>query len=316
MARIDKDPVKLPFIYQFISGAVAGMSETIMMYPLDVVKTRFQLQINKKALATSSVAVPKQPEHSSILSCLSKILKEEGFKNLYKGMSPPLLMEVPKRAVKFASNEQFQQIMMKKFKLKEVTSTVTLLAGTFAGITESLIVVPFELVKIRLQDAQSDYRSPIRCTRTIIENQGLFGIYAGFESTIWRNTIWNASYFGLIFQVKKFIPRAKSTTKFQGIRNDFLVGAIAGCMSCFLSVPFDVVKTRMQGSKKTSSGMCYGWAWQSVFLIYRTEGIKGIYKGILPIICRYGPGGGLLLVVFNGVNELFRMSDHYFQTLK
>jgi hypothetical protein len=30
----------LPFIYQFIAGAVAGVSEILIMYPLDVVKTR------------------------------------------------------------------------------------------------------------------------------------------------------------------------------------------------------------------------------------------------------------------------------------
>jgi solute carrier family 25 2-oxodicarboxylate transporter 21 len=30
----------LPFIYQFAAGAVAGVSEILIMYPLDVVKTR------------------------------------------------------------------------------------------------------------------------------------------------------------------------------------------------------------------------------------------------------------------------------------
>lgn len=30
----------LPFVYQFAAGAVAGVSEILIMYPLDVVKTR------------------------------------------------------------------------------------------------------------------------------------------------------------------------------------------------------------------------------------------------------------------------------------
>ncbi|RBQ76371.1 hypothetical protein VDGD_21308 [Verticillium dahliae] len=30
----------LPFVYQFAAGAIAGVSEILMMYPLDVVKTR------------------------------------------------------------------------------------------------------------------------------------------------------------------------------------------------------------------------------------------------------------------------------------
>lgn len=34
------DPKPLPFVYQFAAGAVAGVSEILVMYPLDVVKTR------------------------------------------------------------------------------------------------------------------------------------------------------------------------------------------------------------------------------------------------------------------------------------
>ena len=34
------EPKPLPFVYQFAAGAVAGVSEILVMYPLDVVKTR------------------------------------------------------------------------------------------------------------------------------------------------------------------------------------------------------------------------------------------------------------------------------------
>jgi solute carrier family 25 2-oxodicarboxylate transporter 21 len=33
-------PKPLPFVYQFADGAVAGVSEILVMYTLDVVKTR------------------------------------------------------------------------------------------------------------------------------------------------------------------------------------------------------------------------------------------------------------------------------------
>jgi len=57
----------LPFQYQFAAGAIAGVTEILIMYPLDVVKTRFQLQV---------AGVGEQ--YTSMVDCLQKIVKKEG----------------------------------------------------------------------------------------------------------------------------------------------------------------------------------------------------------------------------------------------
>lgn len=59
----------LPFQYQFAAGAIAGVTEILIMYPLDVVKTRFQLQVAGSG-----------EQYSSMLDCLSKIVKNEGWR--------------------------------------------------------------------------------------------------------------------------------------------------------------------------------------------------------------------------------------------
>ncbi len=60
------------------------------MQPLDLVKTRLQLQRGTGA----SVA------YSGVFDCLKKMYKNEGFLSFYKGIVPPILAETPKRAVK------------------------------------------------------------------------------------------------------------------------------------------------------------------------------------------------------------------------
>ena len=46
MTDLDKvqPPKPLPFHWNLFAGAVAGVSEILCFYPLDVIKTRFQLQ--------------------------------------------------------------------------------------------------------------------------------------------------------------------------------------------------------------------------------------------------------------------------------
>ncbi len=64
-------------------------------------------------------------------------------------------MEVPKRATKFAANDLWGQFYRKTFKVEKTTQSLSILTGASAGATETFIVVPFELVKIRLQDKTS-----------------------------------------------------------------------------------------------------------------------------------------------------------------
>ena len=74
------------FGQQFVAGAIAGVTEVICMYPLDLVKTRLQLQ-------TPSSRV----HYSGVIDCFRKIMVNEGARTLYRGCTPPILMEAPKR---------------------------------------------------------------------------------------------------------------------------------------------------------------------------------------------------------------------------
>ena len=61
----------------------------------DVVKTRMQLQ--------TKVAVAGQDHYKGMFDAFRKIIASEGAGRLYRGLIPPLMLEAPKRAVKFAA---------------------------------------------------------------------------------------------------------------------------------------------------------------------------------------------------------------------
>lgn len=223
-----------------------------------VVKTRFQLQKGKA-------------EYSSIFDCFNKIIRTEGISKLYRGIAAPILVEAPKRATKFAANEQYSKLYMSLTGEKRMTQKLSIATGVSAGITEAFVVVSFELVKIRMQDKANagKYLNTFDCIKKILKQEGPFAFFKGLESTIWRHAAWNGGYFGVIHGVKSMLPPAKSAQ--EQLLNNFIAGSIGGTFGTFLNTPFDVVKTRIQN--QTGSGPHkYNWTLPSVGIIIREEG--------------------------------------------
>ena len=97
-------------------------------------------------------------------------------------------MEAPKRATKFAANDSWGSFYKKVFGVTTMTQSLSVLTGATAGATESFVVVPFELVKIRLQDRASagKYRGAADAVVKIVREEGILALYNGLEATLWR----------------------------------------------------------------------------------------------------------------------------------
>jgi solute carrier family 25 2-oxodicarboxylate transporter 21 len=97
-------------------------------------------------------------------------------------------MEAPKRATKFAANDSWGQFYKNAFGVQKMNQSLSILTGATAGATEAFVVVPFELVKIRLQDkAQAGrYSGAADAVVKIVRQEGLLALYNGLEATLWR----------------------------------------------------------------------------------------------------------------------------------
>ncbi|KAH7333624.1 mitochondrial carrier [Rhizoctonia solani] len=285
----------LPGYYQFGAGAFAGVTEICIFYPLDVVKTRMQLDTGKSP---------------SMLTSFKNIIRQEGYiliqgyraGKLYRGLVPPLLLEAPKRAVKFAANDFWGKTFVKNTPDGKMTQGLSILTGAAAGATESFVVVPFELVKIRLQDKTSKYAGPMDVVRTIMRQHGPLGLYAGMESTFWRHVWWSE---WTIHTLRSKLPKAETPQAV--LLNNFISGALGGFVGTALNTPFDVVKSRIQGAHPIPGVIPkYNWTYPSLVVILREEGAAALYKGFVPKVLRLAPGGGVLLLVVEAVLGVVR----------
>lgn len=87
-------------------------------------------------------------------------------------------------------------------------------AGFFAGVTEAVLVNPFEVIKIKLQSNRKHVKespSTAAVTREIISKYGFGsnGLYRGLSATIMRNAVFNSFYFGFYHSVKEYVPPRK-----------------------------------------------------------------------------------------------------------
>ncbi|ORY98411.1 mitochondrial carrier domain-containing protein [Absidia repens] len=285
----------LPFSLQLTCGAIAGVVEILALYPLDVIKTRAQLN------SGASVGV---------VSSFQDIIRNEGVRTLYRGIAFPLSIEAPKRALTFAANEQFTTFYMKLFGMDHVTPSLALATGVSAGITEATVIVPFELVKVRLQDKANAqiYKNAWDALKKILQKEGILALYNGLEATILRHAVWNGGYFSVISSVRNTLPEAQN--KNEQLRNNFIAGTIGGIFGTMLNAPTDVVKSRIQSF--TGSGpRKYNWTLPSILLIGKEEGFKSLYRGFVPKVLRLGPGGGILLVVYDTVSNWMKLNIVY-----
>ncbi|PPQ91620.1 hypothetical protein CVT25_012801 [Psilocybe cyanescens] len=277
-------PKPLPFAANFAAGAIAGISEILTFYPLAQVvevKTRMQLDTSKST--------------AGLVGTFRNIIKEEGAGRLYRGLVPPLMLEAPKRAVKFAANDFWGKTFLGLAGESKMTQNISILTGCSAGATESFVVVPFELVKIKLQDKKSTYKGPMDVVKQVVQKNGLLGLHV----------YWNGGYFGSIYQVKALLP--KPQTQKAELMNNFISGAIGGFAGTVLNTPLDVVKSRIQGTEKIPGVVPkYNWTYPALVTIAREEGLGALYKGFIPKVLRLAPGGGVLLLVVEFTLGVFR----------
>ncbi|ELR17214.1 mitochondrial 2oxodicarboxylate carrier 1, putative [Acanthamoeba castellanii str. Neff] len=274
----------LPFHKQVMAGALAGLCEVLCMYPLDVVKTRFQLQTAAEA------------RYSSVLGTFRDIIKTEGFSKLYRGIASPIMAEAPKRAMKFSMNEQYKKLFTNAS--GQLSGPGHVAAGGCAGMTEALVNCPFELVKVRMQ-ARSNaglYKNTWHAARSVIQTEGALTLYRGFGSMLWRNGVWNGAYFGIIQQVKRLLP-VWSSERGQ-LATNFTAGTISGLIATMLNTPFDVVKSRIQNTLPGQPRR-YTYTLPALATVAREEGFAALYKGFVPKVLRLAPGGGIMLVAFD-----------------
>lgn len=186
-------------------------------------------------------------------------------------------------------------------------------AGFLAGITEALIIVtPFEVVKIRLQQQKGlakealKYKGPIHCAATVLREEGIRGMWSGATPTIMRNGTNQMCLFWAKNNVDKMLwDKHEGDGKILSPTQSMASGFLAAVLGPVATGPFDVAKTRLMAQSKSSGGIKYKGFFDALLRIPAEEGVMAMWKGLLPRLLRIPPGQAIVWAVSDQITGYF-----------
>lgn len=274
------------------AGAVAGGIETMVIWPMEMIKTNMQLGTMKQ-------------HYTGMLGGFKYHIRTDGALSLYRGLAPVLVGSIPKAGIRFGTFDFFKTRFAGEH---GETPLRNLAAGMLAGAIEATVATtPIETLKTKLIGANAGVWQG---TKMILAKEGIRGIYQGLFATILKQSsnqglrfMWFTEYKRRIspevLERHNIVADAKNMTNSQHAAYSLVGGISAGIFSVFGNNPFDVVKTRMQGlhaAKYKNTADC-------VQQMIRHEGFMVFYSGVVPRLGRVIPGQGVIFMTYDAVSR-------------
>ncbi|KAF1789112.1 Mitochondrial carrier domain [Phytophthora cactorum] len=242
------------------AGTIGGVAGIIAGHPLDTIKV--QLQTSSEASA-------------DVLRTLRRVISSDGAAGLYRVQGHAVRMMQTKEDAPLSNTQHF-------------------VAGSLAGLVQVVFAAPSEHVKIQLQTgAMGKEHSSLNAARTMYRRYGMKTLFKGWEACLLRD----APSFGVYFCCYEATKRALTEGKTEHETDWKLMtaGGIAGMVSWAMCMPFDVVKSCVQGQKLEGKQM-------SMLEIARSrvkqEGPGFFFRGFGTTMVRAFPVSGVTFLVY------------------
>ncbi|KAN0029602.1 hypothetical protein ACTA71_007734 [Dictyostelium dimigraforme] len=161
----------------FLAGSAAGGIAVCATYPLDLLRARLAIEINK---------TPTKPHH-----LLKSTYIKDGFRGIYRGIQPTLIGILPYGGISFSTFELLKRIapVHSSDEKGQISGTYKLFAGGVAGGVAQTIAYPLDVVRRRVQthgfgDAKAVVNlehGTLRTIAHIFKEEGFLALYKGLS---------------------------------------------------------------------------------------------------------------------------------------
>ncbi|XP_015925929.2 solute carrier family 25 member 35 [Parasteatoda tepidariorum] len=291
---------------EFAIGGIAACCAGFFTNPLEVVKTRLQLQgeLQNRGVYTK--------HYKNAFQAFYVIAKSDGILALQKGLVPALWYQFCMNGVRLGSFDFMQKSGVIDSK-DGISFLRSIAAGASAGCLGALVGSPFYMVKTQIQASstiavgfQHKHEGMLRAFKNVVKGYGFFALWRGASAAMSRVTFGSAAQLATFSNAKSFIDELqvfKPNSWLCALFASMLSGvAVVVCMT-----PLDVVSTRMynQGVDSKGKGLIYSGLFDCIQKIMAKEGVFGFYKGATASLLRTGPHTVLSLVFWSEFQKFY-----------
>ncbi|KAJ1662347.1 hypothetical protein IW140_005870 [Coemansia sp. RSA 1813] len=185
----------------------------------------------------------------------------------------------------------------------------SLIAGTIAGAVEGAATYPTELVKTKMQLQGSQqyvsqgghlYKGAIDCAKSTVKTEGITGLYRGLTPML----VGNAAKAGVRFLTYDTVKaRLRDSEGRLTMPRMMLAGLCAGVIEGGTVVaPTETIKTRLIHDQCMPQRQYRGMV-HCVETAVRMEGVRGIYRGVVPVMARQGANSCVRFAAYDTMKQ-------------
>jgi solute carrier family 25 oxoglutarate transporter 11 len=285
----------------YFCGGFSACFASLCVHPIDLVKVRLQIL----------------PGKNSIMGVGGKILAEEGPKGLYAGLSASLTRQATYGTARIGLHSAFSKELQDRNGGKAIPLWQKFLSSFCSGAIASSIGNPFDVSLVRMQADSTKpvaermgYTGVSNAISRIVKEEGFSALYRGYPPTLLRAIAMNVGQM-MTYDVCKENFAAMGLA---GTQLNLASAAGAGFVCAFLSLPPDMVKTRLQNMQpdpKTGL-MPYSGVMNCFGRIAKEEGILRFWAGFGAYYARCAPHAMIILMVreevIKGYNSAFGLN--------
>ena len=203
---------------------------------------------------------------------LKDVVKKEGIRYLWKGNATNCIRAFPQFAITYST---YNYISKNTENLIKNNNYRNLFAGGIAGALSQTIIYPLETSRsyLSLQTNKNKYKGILDILTKIPTKK----LYRGLPVGIAMHTPWNSIQLTSYSYLSKIINEKYTPN----IYTKLFIGASAGVISITCVYPTDLIRRRLQLQGFDKNVPKYNSGIDCFKKIVRTEGIKGLYRGLL-----------------------------------
>ncbi|RLU24974.1 hypothetical protein DMN91_003065 [Ooceraea biroi] len=298
-----------PALDHAIAGAAGGFITRFLCQPLDVIKIRFQLQV--EPISKHDVS-----KYKSVLQAFVLIPREEGISALWKGHVPAQLLSIVYGMVQFYSYNVCMKMMQREPGMKRWNHSMHFIAGASAGSIATIVSFPFDTIRTRLV-AQSNnrqiYNGVLHSCSMILRQESPRVFFSGLLPTLLQIAPHTGLQFAFYAFFTDFYRKHTSGTEKTSVYNSILSGSAAGLIAKTIVYPFDLTRKRLQIQGFQRGRVGFGKFFQCNGLLdclrvtVREEGVRGLFKGLVPSQVKAAATTALHFTVYEQVLLLLKI---------